>query len=118
VTAEDLGYWIPESKSEVVIGQDNICIPKSAPSPVLAHAMINDILDNEISEKNFNWNGYQPPLTKLDAEYLIDQGYITDNLSTAVVVPEDFETGLKTFEQTAAVDNLYLAAFQEFQSGG
>ena len=43
---------------------------------MLAHTFINDLLDNEIAEKNFNWNGYQPPLTKLDAEYLIDQGYI------------------------------------------
>jgi len=117
-TTEDLGYWIPESKSEVVIGNDNICIPKSSPSPVLAHTFINDILDNEIAEKNFNWNGYQPPLTKLDAEYLIDQGYIKDNLTSAVVVPEDFESGIKFYEQPPAVDNLYLAAFQEFQSGG
>jgi spermidine/putrescine transport system substrate-binding protein len=117
-TTEDLGYWVPESKSEVIIGNDSICIPKSSPSPVLAHTFINDILDNEIAEKNFNWNGYQPPLTKLDAQYLIDEGYITENLTTAVVVPEDFESGIKFYEQPPAVDNLYLAAFQEFQSGG
>jgi spermidine/putrescine-binding protein len=85
---------------------------------VLAHAFINDLLDNQIAEKNFNWNGYQPPLTKLNAEYLIDEGYITENLMSAVVVPEDFESGIKFFEQTPAVENMYLAAFQEFQSGG
>jgi len=117
-TKQDLGYWIPESKADVVIGNDNICIPKSSPSPVLAHAFINSILDNTIAEKNFNWNGYQPPLTKLNAEYLIDKGYITENLMSAVVVPEDFESGIKFYEQTPAVENLYLAAFQEFQSGG
>ena len=118
ITTEDLGYWVPESKSEVVIGNDNICIPKSSPSPVLAHAFLNDLLDNAIAEKNFNWNGYQPPLTKLDAQYLIDQGYISENLTSAVVVPEDFESGIKFYEQLPAVENLYLAAFQEFQSGG
>jgi spermidine/putrescine transport system substrate-binding protein len=118
ITTEDLGYWVPESKSETVIGNDCICIPKSSPSPVLAHAFINDLLDNAISEKNFNWNGYQPPLTKLDAAYLIDEGYISENLTSAVVVPEDFAEGLQFYEQTPAVDNLYLAAFQEFQSGG
>ncbi len=117
-TKQDLGYWIPESKADVVIGNDNICIPKSSPSPVLAHTFINSILDNTIAEKNFNWNGYQPPLTKLSAEYLIDGGYITDNLLSAVVVPEDFASGIKFYEQTPAVENLYLAAFQEFQSGG
>ncbi len=117
-TKQDLGYWVPESKSDVVIGNDNICIPKSSPSPVLAHTFINSILDNTIAEKNFNWNGYQPPLTKLNAQYLIDQGYISDNLMSAVVVPEDFASGIKFYEQTPAVENLYLAAFQEFQSGG
>ncbi|MEO8106147.1 MAG: spermidine/putrescine ABC transporter substrate-binding protein [Actinomycetes bacterium] len=117
-TTEDLGYWVPESKSDVVIGNDNICIPKSSPSPVLAHTFLNEVLDNQIAEKNFNWNGYQPPLDKLNAEYLIDEGYITENLMSAVVVPEDFATGIKFYEQTPAVENLYLAAFQEFQSGG
>lgn len=118
ITTEDLGYWVPESKSDVVIGNDNIAIPKSSPSPVLAHAFVNDLLDNTIAEKNFNWNGYQPPLTKLDAEYLIEEGYIKDNLTSAVVVPEDFESGIKFYEQLPAVENMYLAAFQEFQSGG
>ena len=117
-TTEVLGYWVPESKSDVVIGNDTICIPKSSPSPVLAHTFLNYILDEKVSEKNFNWNGYQPPLTKLDADYLIENKYISDNLTTAVVVPEDFETGIKFYEQTPAVENLYLAAFQEFQSGG
>ena len=32
---------------------------------MLAHLMINDLLDNEIGLRNFGWNGYQPPLTKL-----------------------------------------------------
>jgi spermidine/putrescine transport system substrate-binding protein len=113
-----LGYWVPEANSERVIGNDNICIPKSSPSPVLAHTFVNSILDNKIAEKNFNWNGYQPPLTKLDAQYLIDNGYISDNLMSAVVVPEDFASGISFYEQTPAVQNLYLAAFQEFQSGG
>jgi spermidine/putrescine transport system substrate-binding protein len=117
-TTEVLGYWVPESKSEVVIGNDNIAIPKSSPSPVLAHTFINDLLDEAVSEKNFNWNGYQPPLTKLSAEYLIDQGYISENLMSAVVVPEDFAEGIQFYEQTPAVQNLWLQAFQEFQSGG
>lgn len=117
-TTEVLGYWVPESPAERVIGNDNICIPKSAPSPVLAHTFLNYMLDEAVSEKNFNWNGYQPPLTKLDADYLIEGGYISDNLLTAVVVPDDFTEGIIQTEQTPAVQNLWLAAFQEFQGGG
>ena len=118
VSTDVLGYWVPEANTDRVIGGDNIAIPKSSPSPVLAHTFINDLLDNEIAERNFSWNGYQPPLTKLSADYLISQGYIKENLLSAVVVPEDFVSELQFFEVPPAVSNMWLAAFQAFQSGG
>lgn len=118
VSTDVLGYWVPEANADRVIGNDNISIPKSSPSPVLAHTFINWMLDNDVAEKNFTWNGYQPPLTKLDANYLIDKGYIADNLMPAVVVPEDFAEGIIQVEVTPATQNMWLAAFQEFQSGG
>ena len=46
-TTDVLAYWRPDDPSERVIGSDNIAIPKSATKPVLAHLMINDLLDNE-----------------------------------------------------------------------
>ena len=57
---------------------------------------INYILDNEVSEKNFGWNGYQPPLTKLGRR-LPDRSRATshDNLLSAVVVPDDFDEGIQ-----------------------
>jgi spermidine/putrescine transport system substrate-binding protein len=113
-----LGYWVPESPADRTIGNDNICIPKSAEKPVLAHRMINELLDNKISLKNFWWNGYQPPLTKLNADYLIDIKAIPENLLSTVVVPEDFDTGLTFYEVTPAVQNQWLAAWQEFLAGG
>ena len=75
-----LAYWRPRPNSDRVIGSDIIAIPKSASKPVLAHLMINDLLDNDISLRNFGWNGYQPPITKLSPQYLIDEGYIPANL--------------------------------------
>lgn len=117
-TTDVLGYWIPDDNTQRVIGNDNICIPKSSESPVMAHTFLNYILDETVAEKNFNWNGYQPPLDKLNADYLIKGGYISDNLMSAVVVPEDFATGKQFYEQSVAVQNQWLAAFQEFQSGG
>jgi len=117
-TTDVLGYWRQDDPSQRVIGNDNIAIPKSSPSPVLAHTFLNYIIDNAVSEKNFNWNGYQPPLNKLNADYLIKQGYISDNLMSAVVVPEDFDKARQFYEQPVAVQNMWLSAFQEFQSGG
>ena len=117
-TPEVLAYWRPEASSERVIGSDNIAIPKSATKPVLAHLMINDLLDNEIGLKNFGWNGYQPPLTKLSADYLVAQGYIPENLMNSVVLPEDFETGLTFYEVSPTTEAIWRQSWSEFKAGG
>jgi spermidine/putrescine transport system substrate-binding protein len=118
-TAAVLGYWAPQSSADLVIGNDCICIPKSASKPVLGHMFINDLLDNDISYQNFDWNGYQPPLTKLNADYLINvKKRIPDNLVSSVVVPKDFEEGYTFYEVSPEVQNEWLAAYQEFEAGG
>jgi spermidine/putrescine transport system substrate-binding protein len=118
VSPDVLGFWQPKATPDRTVGNDNIAIPKSSPSPVLAHTFLNYILDNDVSLKNFGWNGYQPPLTKLSAKYLIDKGYVPENLLDAVVVPKDFGEAKQFYEVPVAVQNMWLTAFQEFQSGG
>jgi spermidine/putrescine transport system substrate-binding protein len=117
-TPEVLAYWRPEASSERPIGNDVIAIPKSAAKPVLAHLMINDLLDNDLGLKNFGWNGYQPPLTKLSADYLVDQGYIPENLMSAVVLPEDFDTGLTFYEVDPSTEALWRQSWSQFKAGG
>jgi spermidine/putrescine transport system substrate-binding protein len=117
-TADVLAYWRPDDPSERVIGSDNIAIPKSATKPVLAHLLINDLLDNEIALRNFGFNGYQPPLTKLSAQYLIDQGYIPENLMNSVVLPEDFRSGLTFYEVSPSTEALWRQSWSEFKAGG
>jgi spermidine/putrescine transport system substrate-binding protein len=113
-----LAYWRPENPAERVVGSDNITIPRSASKPVLAHLMINDLLDNDIALRNFGWNGYQPPLTKLSARYLIDQGYIPENLMDAVVLPEDVTSGLTFYEVSPSTEALWRQSWSEFKAGG
>jgi|RhiMetdeSRZDD1v2_1073273.scaffolds.fasta_scaffold336655_2 spermidine/putrescine transport system substrate-binding protein len=117
-TPDVLGYWRPKDPKDRVIGSDNIAIPKSAAKPVLSHMMINDLLDNDIALRNFGWNGYQPPLNKLSARYLIDQGYIPENLMSAVVLPEDFDFGLTFYEVTPDIEALWRQFWAEFKAGG
>ncbi len=116
-TPEVLGYWRPDDPKQRVIGSDVIAIPKSAEKPVLAHMFINDLLDNKISLWNFGWNGYQPPLNKLSAPYLIDQGYIPENLMNAVVLPEDFDAGLTFYEVSPSTETLWRTAWSQFKAG-
>jgi spermidine/putrescine transport system substrate-binding protein len=100
-----------------VIGSDNIAIPKSASKPVLAHLLINDLLDEKIGLRNFGWNGYQPPITKLSAGYLVAQGYIPKNLSNAVVVPGDFKRGLTFYEVSPSTEALWQDNWARFKAG-
>jgi spermidine/putrescine transport system substrate-binding protein len=116
-TPEVLGYWRPTDPRDYVIGSDNIAIPKSASKPVLAHMLINDLLDEKIGLQNFGWNGYQPPITKLSATYLVDQGYIPKNLSNAVVVPSDFKGGLTFYEVSPSTEALWQNDWARFKAG-
>ena len=116
-TPEVLAYWRPEDPASRVIGSDVIAIPKSAKKPVLAHLMINDLLDNAIGLRNFGWNGYQPPLTKLSARYLVDQEYIPANLMDSVVVPGDFAKGLTYYEVSPATEALWRNNWSRFKAG-
>ena len=116
-TPDVLGYWRPDDPKQRVIGSDNIAIPKSANKPVLSHLLINDLLDNKIGLRNFGWNGYQPPLTKLSAQYLIDREYIPKNLMSAIVVPEDFDSGLTFYEVSPSTEALWRTSWSEFKAG-
>jgi spermidine/putrescine transport system substrate-binding protein len=84
---------------------------------VLAHLFLNDLLDNDISLRNFGWNGYPPPLTRLSADYLVDQGYIPKNLTNAVVVPDDFKTGLTFYEVAPSTEAIWRQSWSKFKAG-
>jgi spermidine/putrescine transport system substrate-binding protein len=116
-TPEVLGYWRPPDPADYVVGSDNIAIPKSASKPVLAHMFINDLLDNDISLRNFGWNGYQPPLTKLSADFLTKHGYIPQNLTNSVVDQTDFDTGHTFYEVSPETDALWQNDWAEFKAG-
>jgi spermidine/putrescine transport system substrate-binding protein len=109
-----LGYWKSDNPP---IGNDCMSVGAGASKPVLAHAVINDILDNEISLKNFGWNGYQPPITALDTNKLVSEGYVPENLTTTIVLPEDFDNGLEELELTPQGEVLWQTAWAGFRSG-
>jgi spermidine/putrescine transport system substrate-binding protein len=116
-TPEVLGYWRPSDPADYVIGSDNIAIPKSAKKPVLAHMLINDLLDEKIGLANFGWNGYQPPLTKLSETFLTDQGYIPKNLANSVVGPSDFKQGHTFYEVSPSTEALWQTNWARFKAG-
>ncbi|MFZ0324327.1 MAG: spermidine/putrescine ABC transporter substrate-binding protein [Actinomycetes bacterium] len=115
VNVDVLAYWVPDTNR--VVGNDVIAIPKGAEKPVLAHMFIDNILDNEVALKNFGWNGYQPPLTAITAQSLIKDGYIPENLMSAVVLPKDFKDGISFYEIPAAGEAVWQNAWADFKAG-
>ena len=116
-TPEVLGYWRPPNPADYVTGSDVIAIPKSSAKPVLAHLLINDLLDNTISLQNFGFNGYQPPLTKLSAKYLTDNGYIPKNLASSVVQRSDVSQGHTFYEVSPSTEALWQTDWARFKAG-
>lgn len=114
VDVDVLGYWAAESPP---IGNDCMCVGKGSTKPVIAHLAINDLLDNEISLKNFAWNGYQPPITALSVDSLVADGYVPANLSTSIVKPEDFDGGLTELELSPQGEATWQTAWAGFKSG-
>ena len=109
-----LQYWWPSDGS---IGNDMMAIPTTSKNPVLAHHFLNFMLDNKHAVDNFSWVGYQPPLTSLEPDSLIKDGYVVPNLKTAIVEKENFDTGMIQTTLPPEVDQTWQNAWSDFKSG-
>ena len=114
---EVVGFWHPPI-GEYVVTNDSMGVLADAEHPVLAHLYLNYLLDNDVSEKNFSWVGYLPALTKLDADYLINAGYVPEHLRSCVPTKEEVANGLTFKPLGIDGDALYEEAWSKFNAGG
>ena len=110
-----LGYWRPDNHAATQ--NDMITILKGASHPVLAHAFLNFMLDNQNGIQNFSWNGYIPPLTAIDPDKLVAQGYIPANLASTIVRESDFKKGVTIDALTSNGQALWQDAWSNFKAG-
>jgi spermidine/putrescine transport system substrate-binding protein len=113
---EVLRYWAP-SDGKGSVGNDLMAIPKAASNPVLAHHFLNFMLDNDVAIKNFSWVGYQPPLTAMDPDRLVSDGYVLETLEPAIVRPENFRNGYRQLALRPDVDSLWQSVWSQFKAG-
>jgi len=116
VGPEVLGFWHPPA-GEYLVNNDSMGVVAGCEHPVLAHLYLNFLLDNAIAEQNFSWVGYLPALTKLDADYVIDAGYVPENLRACIPTAEEIEKALFLRPLGAEGDAKYTAAWSAFTSG-
>jgi spermidine/putrescine transport system substrate-binding protein len=110
-----LGYWSPPEHAETQ--NDMITVLRGAKNPVLAHTFLNFMLDNKNGVDNFSWNGYIPPLSAIDPDKLVAQGYIPKNLSSTIVRESDFKKGVTIDALTTQGQALWQNAWSTFKAG-
>ena len=114
---EVLRFWFPENgRGEV--DNDLVVTLAQGKNPVAAHFFINELLDDKVAATNFGFTGYQPPLVQFTPEKLVADGYVPQNLATAVVLERDFDTGAPLLQMPAAADAAWHQVWQEFKAGG
>ena len=112
-----LRYWFPPD-GKGLVNNDVVVILRQGKNPVLAHLLINHLLDTDVALANFGFTGYQVPQVSLTPARLVQDEYIPANLEPAAVLPEFFATGYRNLELPPAVDAQWLALWQRFKAGG
>lgn len=111
-------YWPPATSSAAgILTDDMLAIPKGAASPVLAHAMIDYLLDGDNALVNYGYEGYQPPLNSIDPDQLVADGYVPENLANILISPSDLGLGVQELELPAATTQRYQQIYEQVTGG-
>jgi spermidine/putrescine transport system substrate-binding protein len=108
-------FWAPED-GRGAVGNDVMGVLRGSRNPVLAHTFINYLLDHDVSMRNYQWNGYQPPLRRLEAGELIEAGLVPPYLRSAIVSRRDFNRGFMELELDRRTDALWHRIWSSFLS--
>lgn len=114
--ASVLGFWRP-SNGRFPVNNDCMAVLRGAKSPVLAHLLMNYILDTEIAAKNFQTNGYQPPLSTLGVDELIKRQLVPESLRSTVLTSTEIDKGLRILALPLESEKLWDDAYSKFNSG-
>ncbi len=113
---EILRYWFPED-GRGQVDNDLMVVLQQGQNPVAAHFFMNYLLDDKISIANFGFTGYQPPQKSINPSRLVEDGFIPENLRSATVLPEWFDTADRLLGMPLETEQKWLAVWQEFKAG-
>ena len=114
---EILRYWFP-SDGKGMVDNDMWVTLRGGKNPVLSHLFINHILNPDVAKENFSAIGYQPPQNSITPDSLVQEEFIPENLRSAIVKPEYFDTGYRLLELDAANETAWRNVWQAFNAGG
>jgi len=111
VPPELIGYWFPPN-GQGPVANDTATIPRGARHPVLAHLFLNFLLDPTNALLNIRHTGFTQPLVALPTELLVREGAVPASLASAAVLPSFYDAGLKEFELSDSVRQLWRQQWQ------
>jgi spermidine/putrescine transport system substrate-binding protein len=111
-----LAYWYPPD-GKGMVDNDLMVILSQGRNPVLAHLFLDFMLDETNALDNFGYIGYQPPQNTLTADGMIKDGYVPENLPTAIVKQEWFAEGYRLLELPPVADAAWHQVWQQFKAG-
>lgn len=117
VGTDILRYWFPPD-GKGLVDNDMLVTLRGGKNPVLAHLFLNHMLDPAVAKENFSAIGYQPPQNSITADSLVAEEFIPENLRTAIVKPEYFDTGFRLLELDPANDAAWHNVWNAFNAGG
>jgi spermidine/putrescine transport system substrate-binding protein len=111
-----LSYWTQPTGGPC--SNDTMSLMAGGKNPVLAHAFLNFVLDETNAYNNMaNFNGYQPPITTIDAALLSSKLGLPDSLASAVVTQDQFAAGASACPLTAQGQSTWDTAWKTFNAG-
>jgi spermidine/putrescine transport system substrate-binding protein len=116
VSADVIGYWFP-ADGRGPVNNDTMVVLNGASNPVLAHLFLNYLLDLPNVLNNISWNGYMQPLTGVTPQVLVKQQILDPALTSTVVVPSTFKTGLFELQLPVDADALWQQAWLVVSNG-
>ena len=116
VNVDVIGYWFPPS-GRGPVNNDTSAVLKGAGNPVLAHLFLNYLLDLPVALDNISWNGYMQPLNGVTPQVLVKEQILPPSLTSTVVVPSTFKTGLFELQLPVDADALWQQAWLVVSNG-
>lgn len=117
VKADVLRYWFPRD-GKGLVDNDLMVLLRGGKNPVLSHLFVNHMLETESAKQNFKQIGYQPPQVSMNPDSLVADGFVAENIKTAIVRPEYFDTGYRLLELDPANDAAWHNVWRAFKAGG
>jgi spermidine/putrescine transport system substrate-binding protein len=113
--------WPPVAAAgkDGILTNDVFAVTKGAASPVLAHTMIDFLLDPTNAITNYSYEGFQPPITQFDNAKAVSDGIVPANLANSLLTEDQFNlpNAVRELELAPAVNQLYQQIYQEVTGG-